>query len=110
MDVRGGVGIVNPKEVYAGIDVSAAHLELAVLPSGEEEQFTKDSAGIKALTNYLASSGPDLVVLESTGRLELPVVEELATAEVARIFPENGVPYRAGSLNAPGRHSSRSCR
>ncbi len=74
---------MNPKEVYAGIDVSAAHLELAVLPSGEEEQFTKDSAGIKALTNYLASTGPDLVVLESTGRLELPVVGELATAGVA---------------------------
>ncbi len=74
---------MNPNKVYAGIDVSAAHLDLAVLPSGEEGRFTNDSAGIKALTSYLASTGPDLVVLESTGRLELPVVGELATAGVA---------------------------
>ncbi len=74
---------MNPNKVYAGIDVSAAHLDLAVLPSGEEERFTNDSAGIKALTKFLASTGPDLVVLESTGRLELPVVGELATAGVA---------------------------
>ncbi len=81
--MSGGVGIMNPKKVYVGIDVSAAHLDMAVLPSGEEGRFTNDSAGIKALTNHLASMGPDLVVVEATGGMESPVVGELATAGVA---------------------------
>ena len=75
--------MVSPNKVYAGIDVSAAHLDMAMLPGGEGERFTNDSAGIKALTNYLASTDPDLVVLEATGGMELPVVSELATAGVA---------------------------
>ncbi len=62
--------MVNPNKVYAGIDVSAAHLDLAVLPSGEEGRFTNDEKGVKTLTDHLAGMGPVLVVLEATGVME----------------------------------------
>ncbi len=74
--------MVSPDKVYAGIDVSAAHLDLAVLPSGEEGRFTNDEKGVKTLTDHLAGMGPVLVVLEATGGMEVPVVSELAVAGV----------------------------
>ena len=74
--------MVSPNKVYAGIDVSAAHLDLAVLPSGEERRFTNDPKGIKTLTGHLVGMGSVLVVLEATGRMELPVVGELGAVGV----------------------------
>ena len=68
--------------VYTGIDVSAAHLDMAVFPTGEEGSFANDPKGIKSLTDRLVSMDPALVVLEATGGLELPVVGELAAAGV----------------------------
>ncbi len=74
--------MASPNKVYVGIDVSAAHLDMAVLPGGEEQRFTNDPEGIKALTDRLGGIGPALVVLEATGGMELPAVGELATAGV----------------------------
>jgi len=74
--------MVNANKVYAGIDVSAAHLDLAVLPSGEEGRFTNDEKGVKSLTDHLAGMGPVLVVLEATGGMESPIVGELVVAGV----------------------------
>ena len=73
---------MNPNKAYAGVDVSATHLDLAVLPSGEERRFTNDGKGIKALTEHLACMGAVLVVLEATGGMEVAVVSQLAVAEV----------------------------
>ena len=73
---------MNPNKVYAGIDVSAAHLDLAVLPSGEERRFTNDGKGIKTLTEHLAGMGAVLVILEATGGMEVAVASALAVAEV----------------------------
>ena len=75
--------MANPDQFYVGIDVSAAHLDLAVLPGGEVKRFTNDPEGIKALTERLGSIEPTLVVLEATGAMEVPVVGELTTAGVA---------------------------
>ena len=74
---------MNPTKAYAGIDVSAAHLDMAVLPSGEEGRFSNDPQGIKILTDRLVSMGEVLVVLEATGGMELPAVGELAAVGVA---------------------------
>ena len=74
--------MVSPNKVYAGIDVSAAHLDLAVLPSREERRFTNDEKGIETLTDHLAGMGTVLVVMEATGGMEVPVVSELAVAGV----------------------------
>ncbi len=81
--------MVSPDKVYAGIDVSAAHLDMAVLPSGEEWRFTNDPAGIKTLTDRLAGRGSVLVVLEATGGMELPVVGELAVAAGVEVVVVN---------------------
>ena len=70
--------MVRTNKAYAGIDVSAVHLDMAVLPSGEERRFSNDPEGIKTLTDRLAGMGSVLVVLEATGGLEVPVVGELA--------------------------------
>jgi len=45
--------MTSPKNVYVGIDVSTAHLDMAVLPGAEELRFTNDLEGIKALTDRL---------------------------------------------------------
>ncbi len=74
--------MTSPNKVYVGIDVSAAHLDMAVLPGGEEQRFTNDPQGIKSLTDRLAGMVSVLVVLEATGGMEVPVVGELAAVGV----------------------------
>ena len=44
--------MANPNQIYVGIDVSATHLDLAVLPGGAAQRFTNDPKGIKALTEH----------------------------------------------------------
>ncbi len=87
--MKRGVGMVTSEKVYAGIDVSKAHLDLAVLPSEEARRFTNDGKGIKTLTDHLAEMGSVLVVLEATGGMELPVAGQLAVAgvEVVMVNP-----------------------
>ncbi len=74
--------MANPTQVYLGIDVSAAHLDLAASSGGEEQRFTNDPEGIRALTERVGGMGPTLVVMEATGGMELPVAGELSTAGV----------------------------
>ncbi len=59
--------------VFIGIDVSKAHLDVAVLSSGETWQEPNDEAGIAHLVGRVRALGPTLVVLEATGGLEMPV-------------------------------------
>ena len=65
-------------EVYVGIDVSKARLDVAVRPSGEGWQITHDTHGIATLVERLQALAPVLVVLEATGGMELPLAGELA--------------------------------
>ncbi len=58
--------------VFIGIDVSKAHLDVAVLSSGETWQEPNDEAGIAHLVGRVRALGPTLVVLEATGGLEMP--------------------------------------
>ena len=64
-------------EVFVGIDVSEATLEIACRPSAEGWQAPNDPEGISALTERLQSLAPTLIVLEATGGVELPLVGEL---------------------------------
>jgi transposase len=53
-----------------GIDVSKDRLDVCFLPSGEAFSVTNDPEGIDALVGRLREEpGPELVVLEATGRL-----------------------------------------
>jgi transposase len=70
-------------EVFVGVDVSKASLDVCVQPSGEALQLGNDEAGVGQLAQRLEALGPTLVVLEATGGLEIP----LAAALSARKLP-----------------------
>lgn len=65
---------------FVGIDVAAAHLDVAVAPDGPAWRVTNDPAGHAALAARLGELGPTLVVLEASGGYEAAVAAELATA------------------------------
>lgn len=71
---------MKEKGPYVGIDVSKAHLDLAVHLSGEPWRVTNNEAGISAVVTHLRELQPTLVVVEPTGGLELPLTAALATA------------------------------
>ncbi len=63
---------MNTKEErFAGVDVSKAHLDLALEPDGVAERFNNDEEGVAALIERLVSWQPTLVVMEATGGLEM---------------------------------------
>lgn len=73
---------VDEASLFAGIDVSKAHLDMA-LSSGEDvRRFGNDESGIQELVASLRSLEPVLVVLEATGGFETPTAAALAAAEI----------------------------
>jgi len=67
-------------EVFVGIDVAAARLDVAVAPSGEAWSLANELSVFNELVLRLMDLRPSLVVLEATGGIEMPVVSHLATA------------------------------
>jgi len=60
-----------------GIDVSKDRLDVGIWPSGETFSDSNDAAGRKRLAQRLVKLNLRIVVLESTGRLEVPMALEL---------------------------------
>ncbi len=67
---------------FVGVDVSKEHLDIGVGADGEYWQADHNEAGLQATVCRLAEMQPALVVIESTGGLEWPLVSELATRQV----------------------------
>lgn len=67
---------------FIGIDVSKIYLDVACRNSQGYKRFGNDPKGILALIEWLKSLPLELVVLEATGGLELPLVAELAFAKL----------------------------
>ena len=65
---------------FVGIDVSKAHLDVAVRPTGTSWALPYDETGIDGLIPQIVDLGPALVLLEATGGLEVPLVAALAAA------------------------------
>ena len=65
---------------YVGIDVSKAHLDLAVHLNGEPWRMANDDAGIDAIVTRLRKLDQTLIVVEPTGGLELPLTASLVAA------------------------------
>jgi transposase len=76
-----GASIVSDG-VFVGIDVSKAHLDLAVHECQDEEQYDNNKAGVQRLVRHVRKLGAQLVVLEATGGYELLVALELHEAGV----------------------------
>lgn len=67
-------------DLFVGVDVSKARLDVAVLPTGEAWSTENNDAGIAALVTRLTQMGTTLVVVEATGGLEVAMVAEVAAA------------------------------
>ena len=67
-------------EIFVGIDVAQATLEIAIRPTGESWQVANDEVAFGALVDRLRELAPTLIVLEATGGIQLPVVGALAAA------------------------------
>ena len=65
---------------FLGIDVSKAHVDVAVRPTGQRWVVSYDDTSVQELVSQMVDLGPDLVLLESTGGLELSLVAALAAA------------------------------
>jgi transposase len=65
------------KEVFVGVDVCKARLDVRIEPHREVLAFDNDARGIKALCEHLRPIEPTLIVMEATGGLEVEVAVEL---------------------------------
>lgn len=61
---------MNRSDVFVGIDVSKATLEVATYPDIQVRTFSNSQADVSAFLDHLKAHAPILVVLESTGGLE----------------------------------------
>jgi len=68
-------------QVFVGIDVSKAQLDLALRPEGRFSA-PNDEAGFAQVLERLSAVHPTLVVLEATGGWEIPLTGVLAAAGV----------------------------
>ncbi len=66
-------------QVFVGIDVSKAQLDVALRPEGRFA-VSNDETGFAQLIERMNRVAPVRVVLEATGGLEIPLVGALATA------------------------------
>ena len=71
---------MSTPQVFVGIDVAKAQLDLALRPTGERWAVTNDAPGIAALVAQLQAAQPTLIVLEATGGYHRAVVAALAAA------------------------------
>jgi transposase len=69
-------------EVFVGIDVSKAQLDVAVRPTCELFAAEHTHEGISALVKRIASLAPKPIVLEATGGLEQPLTIALAEQDL----------------------------
>lgn len=71
---------MSAPQIFVGIDVAKAHLDVALRPSGTHWAITNDDTGIADLVTRLQGVSPTLIVLEATGGLQRAVVAALAAA------------------------------
>src|SRR5262249_12395817 len=70
-------------QVFVGIDVAKAAVEVCVRPTGEAFAVPRDEVGLARLVERLTALGPALVVLEATGGYEASVAAALAGGGLA---------------------------
>jgi len=73
---------MSNNELFVGIDVSKAELQVATRPESKPVTFANTEDGIAFLIDYLKPLHPHIVVLEATGGLEIPLVNALAVKQV----------------------------
>jgi transposase len=71
---------MSEPQVFVGIDVSKAQLDVALRPTEDQWHVSNDEVGIPGLVERLQAVQPTLIVLEATGGLEVPAAGALAEA------------------------------
>ncbi len=74
--------MTEPAENFIGIDVSKAHLDIALAAPARTWQVENSESGIAALIPQLQALQPSLVVLEASGGFEVVLVAALAAAHL----------------------------
>ncbi len=83
------------EEVYIGIDVSKAWLDVHIHPSGDDLRFTNDRTGVGEMVRKVAGLPVKLIVVEATGKSHRRVHRALDKAG-HRVAVVN--PYRSRKL------------
>ena len=68
--------------VYVGVDVAKSTLDVAVTDSREARQFANDDRGISQAVRYIAGIKPVGIILEATGKLEMPLAVALQASRL----------------------------
>jgi transposase len=71
---------MSPSATCVGVDVAQGELVVALGPEAEPFAVANDAAGIAEILARVQPVTPNLIVLEATGRLELPLATALAAA------------------------------
>ena len=69
-------------DIYVGIDVAKARVDVAIRPGGDTSEVSNDEAGIATLVAQMQQLNPTALVLEASGGLELSLVAALAAASL----------------------------
>ena len=70
------------KDIVIGIDISGKFLDIHILPEGRAERFANDASGIGEAVELAKEVEASLVVMESTGGLEVALAAECALSEL----------------------------
>lgn len=71
------------EEVFVGVDVSKAMLDVRIEPLGESFALAHDDDGMARVAMRLCEVSPTLIVMEATGGMETRVATELAARGLA---------------------------
>jgi transposase len=71
---------MSAAQIFVGIDVAKAQLDIALRPTGERWAIPNEDASIATLVTQLQAICPVLIVLEATGGFQRAVVAALAAA------------------------------
>jgi transposase len=72
--------MTQSRALYVGIDVAKARVDVALGRQGAVFQVARDDKGLGELVKRLEEAKPELVVMEATGGLQLPVAAALGVA------------------------------
>jgi transposase len=72
--------MMSAPQVFVGIDVAKAQLDIALRPTGDRWAVSNDETGLATLVVRLHAVQPALIVLEATGGYHRAVVAALAAA------------------------------
>jgi transposase len=71
---------MTAQPIFVGIDISKSYLDVATRPTAQSWRVEHTEAGREQVVADLKALQPELIVLEATGGLELPLAAALAAA------------------------------